>query len=122
MALKMAASKAPPPIVKTPNPEGVPKDLPANQDNLKKNELGDKTEEYGYIVTNQRWLFYSNVVVKLRELKLERWIMKDEEKMMEGDAELKEERKKGTEWLEYDWQCYVSARFDVKESDQTQGN
>lgn len=61
MAFKMAAPKAPPSIVKAPNPEGVAKDsaAAANRDNLRKNKPASKTEEYGYIVTNQRCRFSS---------------------------------------------------------------
>lgn len=52
MVYKMAADQAPPTIAKTPKPEEVLKD--SNQDTGKKNDLGDKAQAYGYIVTNQR--------------------------------------------------------------------
>uniref|UniRef100_A0A3Q3VR45 Uncharacterized protein n=1 Tax=Mola mola TaxID=94237 RepID=A0A3Q3VR45_MOLML len=49
MAHKMAAAEAPP-----PKPEGVRKELAANQDGVRKSEAAATTEEYGYIVTKQR--------------------------------------------------------------------
>ena len=56
MAYKMAAPEAPPSSVKSPKPEAVQKDssAAANQDKLRKTEPAAKSEEYGYIVTNQR--------------------------------------------------------------------
>lgn len=61
MAYRMPPAEAPPSIVKALDPEGVPKDstAAANQDDLRKNEPAAKTEEYGYIVTNQRCSFSS---------------------------------------------------------------
>ncbi|KAM8722376.1 receptor-type tyrosine-protein phosphatase-like N isoform 5-T5 [Acanthopagrus schlegelii] len=55
MAYKMAAPEAPPSSVKSPKPEAVQKDssAAANQDKLRKTEPAAKSEEYGYIVTNQ---------------------------------------------------------------------
>lgn len=57
MAYKIAAPKAPPSTVKPPKPEGSQKDLTvaAKQDKLRPNEPAAKPEEYGYIVTNQRY-------------------------------------------------------------------
>ncbi len=57
MAYKMAAPEAPPSTIKPPKPEGVQKDstAAANQDKLRKNEPVAKTEQFGYIVTNQRY-------------------------------------------------------------------
>lgn len=60
MAYKMVAPEAPPSTIKTPKPVGVQKETAptasANQDKLgKKEPVVSKAEEYGYIVTNQRY-------------------------------------------------------------------
>lgn len=58
MAYKMVP-EAPPSTVKAPKPEEGQKDttpaLTANQEQLRPNEPAAKAEEYGYIVTNQRY-------------------------------------------------------------------
>ncbi|KAG8004531.1 Receptor-type tyrosine-protein phosphatase-like N, partial [Nibea albiflora] len=57
MAYKMPAPEAPPSTAKTPKPDAAQKDstaAAADQDQPRKDEPVAKTEEYGYIVTNQR--------------------------------------------------------------------
>lgn len=56
MAYKMAGPKAPPSTATPPKPAEVQKDssAAANRDELRKKEPPPQTEEYGYIVTNQR--------------------------------------------------------------------
>lgn len=53
----MAYKMPPPSTTKTPKPDTAQKDLTAaaaDQDQPRKDEPVAKTEEYGYIVTNQR--------------------------------------------------------------------
>lgn len=53
MAYKMAALEAPPSTNKPPKPEGAQKDVTSAA--AVKDEPVSKAEEYGYIVTNQRY-------------------------------------------------------------------
>ncbi|XP_030265636.1 receptor-type tyrosine-protein phosphatase-like N isoform X3 [Sparus aurata] len=70
MAYKMAALEAPPSSVKSPKQEAEQKDsaAAANQDNLRKTEPAAKSEEYGYIVTNQSLLSLNDGVRLLERL------------------------------------------------------
>lgn len=59
MAYKTTVPEAPPSTNEPPKPGGAPKDptpaVAASRDNLRKGEVAAHTEEYGYIVTNQRY-------------------------------------------------------------------
>lgn len=52
MTHKMAAAVAPPPATKPHKSEEIQKD--SNQEGVGRNEPEAKTEEFGYVVTNQR--------------------------------------------------------------------
>lgn len=59
MAYKMSAQVAPPSNAKPPTPEGVQKEATptttVNQDKLGKKDPVGQVDEFGYIVTNQRY-------------------------------------------------------------------
>ncbi|KAM9334309.1 receptor-type tyrosine-protein phosphatase-like N [Symphorus nematophorus] len=71
MAYKMATvAEAPPSTVRTPKPEGAQKDssAAADKDKLRTKEPKTKTDEYGYIVTNQSPLSLNDGVRLLERL------------------------------------------------------
>lgn len=53
MTHKMAAAEAPPPPAKPHQSEESLKD--SHQEDVRKNEPEPKTEEFGYVITNQRY-------------------------------------------------------------------